>query len=266
MHCVDLINRRREIATILDHIGKRRHLHIYGKEGVGKSALLNLIYNDWKEIESSLIPIYCRNSRPFREILIQLAGFILGHFKVLKSIDKFKSVKEIKYPTDIKKLNTTALKNLIFAYISQARFCVILDHLECVTPKINSFLTALYEKALVITASRQSWELTDYGFKGNLVYRLFLIPKFKIENLSKEDSFSLMERLAGGAFREDRRLFEEVYHITKGNAGLISEIILKALLPQYCVSGYPNLKLIQLDLNIEKAVIDPSVVKRNEFS
>lgn len=120
-----------------------------------------------------------------RQILLYIAGFLLDHFKHLESIDKFKKVKEIEYPSDIKKLSIRHLRNLIFAYITQDDFCVILDHLEYVTPKVNGFLTTLYEKALVISASRQSWELSDYSFKGRLDYCLYLIPKLRLENLKR---------------------------------------------------------------------------------
>ena len=180
-----LVGRQKEIGKLLLHISNRRSLHVYSPEGTGKSALLNWAYDNWHTIDHSLIPIYCRSSRTLRQILLYIAGFLLDHFKHLESIDKFKKVKEIEYPSDIKKLSIRHLRNLIFAYLTQDDFCVILDHLECVTPKINGFLTTLYEKALVISASRQSWELSDYSFKGRLDYCLYLIPKLRLENLKR---------------------------------------------------------------------------------
>ncbi len=175
-HVGTLVGRQKEIETLIRHIANRESLHIYGNEGTGKSALLKWIYDNWQGIDNTIIPIYCRSSTALRQILLYIASFLLEHFKHLESIDKFKRVKEIEYPSDIKKLRIRQLRNLIFSYIPQDNFCVLLDHLEYVTPKINGFLTTLYEKALVLSASRQSWELTDYGFMGRLDYCLYLIP------------------------------------------------------------------------------------------
>ncbi|MCL5023475.1 MAG: ATP-binding protein [Nitrospirae bacterium] len=235
----------------MDHIEGRKSIHIYGDEGVGKSALVDQVY-DFLKARSSPIPIYCRSSRTLREILLRISVFLLEHFKHLTSINKFRETKEIESYRDVKRLNIRTLRNLTFAYITQDSFCIILDHLEYVTPRINSLLVALYEKAPVITAGRESWDLSDYSFKGRLDYRLYLTPKLKIENLSKKDSFLFMERVAGGAFGEASQLFEEAYRMTKGNAGLIREIILKALMPKYRAGGYPNFRLIQLDIDIDK--------------
>jgi len=132
-----LVGRQKEIETLLHHISNRESLHIYGPDGTGKSALLKWIYDNWQGIENTLIPIYCRSSTTLRQILLYIAPFLLDHFKHLESIDKFKRIKEIEYPSDIKKLSIRQLRNLIFSYIPQDNFCVLLDHLEYVTPKIN---------------------------------------------------------------------------------------------------------------------------------
>jgi hypothetical protein len=249
---MSLVARDREFAIILDQIARRKSLHIYGEGGTGKSALLDEVYNFLKA-RGAPIPIYCRSSRMLREILLHTSGFLLDHLKHLSSINKFKEIKDIESYSDVKRLNIRTLRNLTSTYITQKNFCIILDHLEYVTPRINSFLTTLYERVPVISASRQSWELSDYGFKGRLDYCLYLTPKLRIEHLSREDAFALMERIAGGDLREDKHLFEEIYRITKGNAGLARAIILKALMPKYRVAGRPNLRLIKIDLAIEKA-------------
>ena len=247
-----ILGRYAEMQAILSHIRDRKSFHLYGPERSGKSTLLGWAYAQWEEIDNSLVPIYCRSSRTLREILLHLSGFLLNHFKNLTSVDKFRNVSEIATLADIRKLNIRALKKIIYAYITRDNFCVILDHLEYVTPRINSLLTVLYEKALVITASRQSWVVDDYTFWGNLEYRLYLTPKLRIENLSKQDAFLLMKNIAGDALEADRVPFEDIYRITKGNAGMIKEILTKALMPRYCFSGRINLDLVMLDLKIDR--------------
>jgi|GEM_PF-1297026 len=249
-----LVARNGEFAVILDHIAKRKSLHIYGEEGVGKSALLDAVY-DFLKNQAAPIPIYCRSSRTLRSILLCLSLFLLDHFKNLESIDKFKRAKEIRGGSDIKKLGIRMLRNLVYSYLPQGDFCVILDHLEYVTPRINGFLTILYEKATVITASRQSWNIEDYSFAGRLDYCLYLIPKLKLEYLKRKDAFVLMEILGSKwelGLSTKRKMFDEVFRISKGNPRIITEIFEKAQRPEYHKDTVVNLGLIMIDSKIEE--------------
>ncbi len=249
------VGRETELKELLRFIRDRKTLHIYGDEGTGKSALLDCIYDNWREIDNDFIPIYCRSSRTLRQILLYIATFLLDYFKHLESVDKFKQIKEIKCGSDVKKLSIRALRNIVYAYISQANFCVILDHLEYVTPKINGFLSILYERALVFTASRQSWQLADCRFKGNLEYCLYLTPKLHVTNLSRQDAHLLMERL-WSMFQLDLSdkagLFGQLFIISGGNPRMIIEIMRRAGKKPYLRDGKCNLKLIQIDIMIDK--------------
>jgi len=147
------------------------------------------------------------------------------------------------------------LKNLIFSYLPQADFCVIMDHLENVTPKINSFLSPLYERAMVITASRQSWEIADYSFRGRLDYSLYLIPKLRVENLQKKEALSLMQNLyddAGLGILNKARAFEDIFCVTAGNPKMIAKIFEKAGNPQYLKGHTFNLNLILIDCEMDR--------------
>lgn len=253
----EIIGRQNEIAKIRTCIDEMRSVHIYGPEGVGKTAILEHIYDNWNELRKPLIPIFCRSSRTLREVLLRISLFLLGYFKNLQSIDKFRQIKEIRYPSDIKKLSIRTLRNLVFSYISLGNFCIILDHLEYVTPKINSFLGVLYEKTLVITASRQSWEITDYKFKGKLSYCLYLIPKLRVINLPRTDAYILMEYLYESMYMripDKSQFFKEVFNIANGNPKIIIEIFDKAHRPEYLKNQICDLKLIQIDREIEKVL------------
>jgi len=250
-----LIGREDEIDLIKSYINEMKSFHIYGHEGAGKTSILEHIYNNWDELHTPLIPLYCRSSRTLREILLRISLFLLNYFKHLQSIDKFRQIKEIKYPSDIKKLSIRTLRKLVFSYISLGNFCIILDHLEYVTPKINSFLSVLYEKTLVITASKQSWEITDYKFKGKLSHCLYLVPKLRVTNLSRTGAYLLMEYLYDSLHMgiPDRSQFlKEIFNITNGNPKIITEIFDKAQRPEYLKNQICNLKLVQIDQKIEK--------------
>jgi chromosomal replication initiation ATPase DnaA len=246
-----LIGRDREISLIRNYIKEMKPFHIYGSEGVGKTALLEHVYSNWNYFQTPLVPIFCRTSRTLREILIHITGYLLYSSYTLQNIDKFKRVKEMRYKSDLKTINSRDLKNIIFRNISNRKFCLILDHLEHVTPKINAFLAPLKDVAMTITASRQSWELTDYQFKSRLDYCLWLLQKIKVENLTKHDTFLLMKSTAGDALKVNEDLFTEVYHITKGNPGLTKEVLAKVSMPEYRIDENINLKLIMIDLGIE---------------
>jgi hypothetical protein len=246
---------KKKIKIIINYIKDRGNLHIYGSEGTGKSTLLDWIYENWKEIDNSLVPIYCRNSRTLREILLRISGYLLDRFKHLESIDKFKQVKEISYPDEIKKLNIRIFSNLVYTYIPQDNFCIILDHLDYVTPRIHALLRALYKKTLIITASRQSWELTDYNFRGKLEYCLYLIPKLRIENFKKKEAFVFMENLYDSMkidVSDKSQMLNDIYRVSGGNPKMINEIFIKAQKTDYFRDGTLNLKLILLDCKIEK--------------
>jgi hypothetical protein len=255
LHPDTLIGRQRETEIIRDRIRRRKGLHLYGPEGSGKSALLHHILAQWEHIPNPPVPIYCRDSGTMREILISTSKVLLERFKHLKGADKYHEPFEIRTTTDVEKTNIINLRNILFHYLKKGDFCVILDHLENVTPRINSLLTALYRCAAVITTSRQSWGLMDYGFSGRLAYDLWLVPKLKVENLRKEDAFRLMESLYGALNMEvfdKRSLFKGIYEVSQGNPKMIRTIFAKAKEPKYLHEGRLNLNLVVIDCRMDE--------------
>jgi hypothetical protein len=248
-----LIERENEIDLIKSYINEMKSFHIYGPEGVGKTAVLEYIYQNWADINTSLIPIFCRTSRTLKEILLHIAGFLLQRSRSLENIDKFRRIKEIYRLSDLKAVNSRDLKNIIFNNIGHKKFCIILDHLDCVTPKINTFLTPLKDRAVTITASRQSWDIADYRFFARLDYCLWLLPKVQIKNLLRHEAFLLMKQTIGDNHALEETLFSEIYRITNGNPELTKKIIAKVILPKYFTDGHINLKLIGIDLKMENA-------------
>jgi hypothetical protein len=205
-------------------------------------------------MNTSLIPIFCRTGRTLKEILLPIAGVLLQRSRSLANIDKFRRIKEIYRQSDLKEVNSRELKNMIFNNIGHKKFCIILDHLDCVTPRINTFLTPLKDRAVTITASRQSWEISDYSFTARLDYCLWLLPKVQTKNLSKHDAFILMKQTVGDKHTLKETLFSEIYRITDGNPESTKEILAKAVLPKYLTDGHVNLKLIAIDLKMEWAM------------
>lgn len=251
-----IIARKDEIETLREYIRRRKSLHIHGPEGVGKSALIDYVYRTWDEIGASPIPIYCRDSGTFREILVNIAEFLLRYGVRLISIDEYKRAQLITRSADLKTLSTRYLRNMVFPHIKKGDFCIILDHLEDVTPRINSLLTALHGCSSIITANRQSWDVSDNkSVSGSLAYDLWLIPKLQVGNLTKEDAFTFMESLYGSLnmnVTDKLRLFKDIYEISQGSPKIMKNIFQKTADPKYLHDGKLNLNLIVIDCRMDE--------------
>jgi hypothetical protein len=252
-----------EIEAIQAHIKGRKHLHIHGERGAGKSFLLQWACNNWRRIDNTLSPIYCSDSRTLREILFQICSFLLRRFNRLRCVDKFGRIRDYRSCDELTGADMTELRQMVFRNIQREPVCLICDHLEHVTPKMHSLITDFMNRALVITASRQSWEVADYAFSGSLSYHsLYIAKKLCLPNLNRHDAFRLMGRLAERMplKEEDKdQLLNEVFHVTSGNPGKIKQIFNKAGMPEYRVDGQISLKLILIDLKMEEVMLGQQV-------
>jgi len=257
-HTGIVVGRQKELDMIISRVRGRTSLHVYGSEGSGKSALLEMVFNNWKDIGCSLRPLYCKESVTLREILLQMADGLLIHLKGLKYIDRRGSPAEIRNNAGLKKLDIRSLKSIVLNYTQKGGFFVLLDHLEGVTPKINSLLTVLHEKTPVITASRDSWDLRDHAFKGRFETCLYHFPKLKVENLGREAAFILMMYLHGNMKTKIPGIypqFKEIFDLTRGNPAMIVKIFERAGQSGYLREGRLNLNLILLDCRIDTITI-----------
>ena len=263
----DLSGRRREIAIIRDHIQRRKSLHLYGPPGVGKSSLLEYILARWGDIPNPPVPIYCRDSGTLREIILCITHGLLGQFKHLEGLDKYREPVELEKKNDVEDENILNLKNIALRYLKSGDFCVILDHLEKATPRIHSFVSALQECSSVITASRLAWNLGDFSiFFGSLA--LWHVQKLKVENLGKDDAFILMQSLYDSLKMNTpgaRGLFKDIYDISQGNPKMIETIFAKARDKKYIHHDKLNLNLIELDCRIDEVCMPGLFTARHDM-
>ena len=235
---VNIIDRKEEIEVIRDHIRQGKSLHIHGCEGVGKSALIDYVYCNWDEIGTLRIPIYCKKSGTLEQILDTIAKSLLAQGKKLVDIDYARRTEKlVTRPDELSTVPRRNLRNMVFPHLKSGKFCIILDHLENVLERTNSFLKALYGATSVISASRESWDKTNNDFPGMHQYALLAIPKLEVKNLDKESAFNFM---AGLLYKHDllktkaadsRRLFEDTYAMTRGNPKQIKKIFANAVDP-----------------------------------
>ena len=231
---MNIVGRKEEIGTIREHIRQGKSLHIYGPEGAGKSALIDYVYRNWDEINTLRTPIYCKDSGSLEQILSTIAKFLLSQGKKLVDIDYERRTEKIILQSDeLPTVPRRYLRNMVFPHIKRGKFCIILDQLENVSQRTNSFLKALYGFTTVISVSRKSWDKTKIDFPDMLQYALWDISKLEVKNLDKEAAFSLMINVLNNSTTTKstacRRLFEEVYVTTQGNPKMIKEIFAKAM-------------------------------------
>jgi hypothetical protein len=249
-----LAGRRREIELIRNHIQRRKSLHLYGAAGVGKSALIHYILAHWEEMPNPPVPIYCQDSFTLREIILCVTHVLLNRFKELKGLDKYREPVRIETRRDTNSENIINLRSIAYHYLKKGDFCVILDHLENVTPRIHSWVSALHGRSSCITASRRAWDLSDFtSFSGSLA--LWHVPKLKVENLGKDDAFILMQSLYDSwKMNVSGRpgLFKDIYDISQGNPRMIETVFAKAKDKRYVHGGRLNLNLVVLDCRIDE--------------
>ena len=250
-----LIGRETESRILIEHIGSCKSIHIYGTAGSGKTALLQWICADLSATGTSLTPIYCNDSRNLRNILLCIASFFLKRFRSLQFADKYHRTHEILRMHQLKSLNINALRKIIYRYLEKGRFCIFLDHLENVTPGINSLMTVLQERLPVVSASRQSWEISDFRFRGNLECPLYTTEKLRIDNLSREKALLLMEDLylkTSIRLTDKKKFFTHLFKVTKGNPGMIVDIFNLISNGSYISGGNINLNLLLIDREIKR--------------
>ncbi len=249
-----LQGRWREIEIICGNIRRRKSLHIYGSPGVGKSGLIRYVLDHWGEIPNPPAPIYCRDSATLREIVLCVVRALLNRFKHLEGLDKYREPVELERKRDVEDENILNLRNIAYRYLKRSDFCVILDHLETVTPRIHSFVSALQGCSSCITASRKAWDLGDFtSYSGSLA--LWHVEKLKVENLIKDDAFILMQSLYDSFKMNvsgEHGLFKDIYEISQGNPKMIETIFAKAKDKRYVHNGKLNLNLVVLDCRIDE--------------
>jgi len=249
-----LPGRKREIEIIRGHIKRRKSLHLYGSPGVGKSGLIRYTIEHWGEIPNPPALIYCRDSGTLREIVLCVTQALLNQFKHLKGLDKYRESIALERKNDVEDENILNLRNIAYRYLKNGDFCIILDHLEHVTPRIHSLVSALQGCSAVITASRQFLDLGDFSsFSGSL--GLWHVQKLKVENLGKDDALILMQSLYNFWKMNVSGipgLFRDIYVISQGNPKMIETIFAKAKDKKYVHHGRLNLNLVVIDCRIDE--------------
>lgn len=228
-----IIGRERELEQLIDCIKKGRHILLTGKMGCGKSAILREAY-DYFERETKIKILYCADSTPLKSLLVNLAKSLHEKYQALRIVGLEDMVLENlewrQLQTRFSRMNNKDQAASILSSLLAERFCIILDQLERVTPMGQAFIEALIDRACIVGAT------CDEKSSGQLARMWWRFKKLEVLNLSKEDSFCLIEQLIlqEKVLCSDIEMFKrQVYKMSMGNPLAIKDIINAGSLERY---------------------------------
>jgi len=224
-----LIGKEKECAAITDLISRRKHIIIFGAEGVGKTAIINKVLSNQNSLKQHL---YSQESGTLKEALINL---VLSDSDVHGNIDE---------------KNILALKKTLYPILDRKPEYIIFDHIGRVEPKYYSFLEYLIEREapLIIIAKG-----IDKKSIGHLRFILHNFEKIEISNFDRSRSDSLIEYYIHEFSIKVAQLdnFKRgVFHFSNGNPKIIKQLCSLARDTKYQKKGFIDVKLIDLDRRI----------------
>jgi len=226
-----LIGREQECQLITDLMRRRKNVLILGNEGVGKSALVENVLGSG--VAKKLL--YSKRSTTLKETLVNMVGSAVGG-------------------KDVQKQNILSLKKICYQLLDESPEYAVLDHIAWVEPKFYGFLTYLKERNVpFLVATREP----DKKNIGHLWMGLYDFEKIEIRNLDQTKAEQLIDYYASSfalefAAAEDFK--RAVFRISAGNPKIILELCWLAQDEKYRKKGYVDVKLMDLDRRISKAV------------
>jgi hypothetical protein len=224
-----LIGREKECADITDLMSRKKHVIIFGAEGVGKTAIIDKLLS---ENQNSSRFLYSKESKTLKEALINIISFNTGADR------------------HIKEKNILSLRKMFYPLLDKEPQYIIFDHIEYVDPKYYLFLEYLIERKLPLMIAGQG---TDKKSIGYLRMLLFNFKKVEICALSRMKTDEMVNYYIG---RFDIKVVQmdtfkkDVFHFSNGNPGIVKKICSMAVDAKYQKKGFIDVMLINLDRRI----------------
>ena len=228
-----LIGREIECRLIHDSMDRKTNIIIFGDEGVGKSAILGKLLSE-RNFKNLL---YSEESKTLKKALINF---------ILFSDDSKK---------DVRNKNISALKKLFYGLLNKKPEYIVFDHIEWIEPQYYSFLAYLIEKEVPLIVVSQGLDKNDIG---HLWMLLCSFEKVEIANLDKSGADELIEHYVesfGLETFQESDFMKTVFNISNGNPKIIKQLCFLAKNEKYRTKGCFDVKLMDLDRRINKAVI-----------
>lgn len=229
-----IIGRDKEIKLILQEIGKRRDILLYGGIGTGKTAILKFIYHELKNKNEKIV--YSDYSKSFKNFLINLAYQIHINYKdidIYEIRDKGEETKDKEWK-DIKrkitKMTTSDLAGLIQRSIKKKNYIIICDQLETLTPTSKAIFESIREIACLVGG-------TNIIKNNNHLKKLYWrFRQIEINNLDNEETKKLIDwqiTQKNIHIYNKKAFMQKILTVSNGNPASIIDLLYHAEKEEY---------------------------------
>lgn len=228
-----MFGREKERKLINDLMNCRKNIIIYGEEGTGKSAVIHEIINRRKSGKL----LYSHSSKTLKESLINPILF---------------------YSKDTKKMNNKnipMLRKIFFAMLDEITpEYIIFDHVELVKPKHYSFFLYLMDKKIPLIIISRGIKKKDIDHLRMVLFDFEKVEMTNLDRLSTDklaDHFIKKFKIKVDCMNDFKK---DIYKYSGGNPKMVKKLCFMAKDAKYQSYGNCNVKLIDLDYRISKAM------------
>ncbi len=221
---MNLIGRDRELALVREHLRMRRNLVVFGKEGVGKTALV------CEAIHGVAGVLYCADSTTLKTACESL----LGQLKLT-----------------VPEADNVVRKRAILKATKSKQRCFVFDRVGWVSPKLLSFLESVHETHSVILVTRS----IAWSEMGHLKMLLWDFDKCELAPLSQ----AMMLKLLRTQIKQlnlrvpDPEQFEaDMLRIAGHNLHVLIQLCQNAANGKYVLGKHLSTQLLDLDRRIKE--------------
>ena len=139
VHYLAAIERVEEMGRLHDQARRRKSMLIFGREGVGKSRLLE------RFVKTQPLALYINQTGSSRDLMLALVESLCSTGK-----------RELRLPADPKTLSTSSLKGMVQRALDQIPFLLVLDHLAGPSRVVTGMIKEMnyYGRTPVFLAAR----------------------------------------------------------------------------------------------------------------
>ena len=214
-------------------MSRKKHIIIFGAEGVGKTVIINKVLSDQNSLKQCL---YSQKSGTLKEALLNL---ISSDRNVHKNINE---------------KNILSLRKMLYPVLDKKPEYAIFDHIECVAPKYCYFFEYLIERELPLIIIAKGIDRKDVG---HLHYVLYNFEKIEISKFDKVTADILVDHYIhefGIKSAQPDKFKKEIFQFSKGNPKIIKQLCLLARDEKYRKNDSLDVHLVDLDMRIDKVV------------
>jgi hypothetical protein len=212
--------RKKEIEQLRRLHALHKHVLIVGLAGIGKTALL-------RQIRQQFPLLICEDTSRLRRICDSIERQLgWTHYK----------------------LNVIERKNRLLSHVERRGEPVAFDHVALTPPRVARFMALLAEKIPIWIVCRSD-RAHDIGHIWEDLYKFM---RLEIAPFAAEDTGQfILEAIAEGNIQPDaRNHLDELHRMSEGNPRVLEELLMELASREYKMDGLCGLDLLDLDRRI----------------